>query len=78
MNEATPKYRGRPALAAICGFLTGLFGAFDLVFFGAIQLDNILVTLLPIVGLLGGVALALWAPLGRKRADQSKQVPPSP
>jgi hypothetical protein len=63
------KYRGRPFLAAICGLLTGLFVALDLVFFGAIRLDNITVTILPIFGLVAGTLLALWAPLGRTRAD---------
>ena len=60
-------YRGRPILAAICGFFAGLFGALDLVFFGAIRLDNIAVTILPVVGLIVGVALAMWAPLGRQQ-----------
>ena len=62
------KYRGRPVLAAISGFFTGLFVALDLVFFGAIRLDNIAVTVLPIVGLVAGILLALWAPIGRSRA----------
>jgi hypothetical protein len=62
------KYRGRPVLAAILGLFTGLFVALDLVFFGAVRLDNIVVTILPIVGLIAGIVLALWAPLGRKRA----------
>ena len=44
------------------GFFVGLFFGFDLVLFGAIQLDNIAVTILPFVGLVGGVALAMWAP----------------
>jgi hypothetical protein len=60
-------YRGRPVLAAVCGFFAALFAALDLVFFGAIRLDNIAVTILPIVGLIAGVALAMWAPLGRHR-----------
>jgi hypothetical protein len=62
-------YRGRPILAAISGFFTGLFLALDLVFFGAIRLDSIVVTILPVVGLIVGVALALWAPLGRPRVS---------
>jgi hypothetical protein len=62
------RYRGRPVLAAIFGFFTGLFFALDLVFFGTVRLDNIAVTSLPIIGLLAGIALALWAPLGRTRA----------
>jgi hypothetical protein len=67
MNAVAPKYRGRPVLAALCGFFTGLFLALDLVFFGAIRLDNLAVTILPVVGLIGGTLLALWAPLGRTR-----------
>jgi hypothetical protein len=61
------KYRGRPVLAALCGLLTGLFVAADLVFFGVMRLDNIAFTVLPILGLIAGIALALWAPLGRSR-----------
>ena len=61
------KYRGRPVLAAISGFFTGLFVALDLVFFGAMRLDNITVTVLPILGLVAGILLALWAPIGRAR-----------
>jgi hypothetical protein len=62
------KYRGRPILAAISGFFLGVFLALDLVLFGIVQLDNIIVTLLPIIGLVVGVALAWWAPFGRNRA----------
>jgi hypothetical protein len=73
MNSAQPKspeprYRGRPALAALSGFFTGLFVALDLVFFGALRLDNLAVTILPVVGLIAGIVLAMWAPLGRTRA----------
>ena len=59
-------YRGRPVLAAVCGFFTGLFAALDLVFFGVIRLDNLAVTILPIVGLIAGTLLAMWAPIGRR------------
>jgi hypothetical protein len=62
------KYRGRPVWAGVSGFFAGLFLALDLVFFGVIRLDNIAVTVLPVVGLVAGVALAWWAPLGRGRA----------
>ena len=62
------KYRGRPVLAALCGLLTGVFVSLDLVFFGVVQLDNIAVTVLPVAGLIAGILLALWAPLGRTRA----------
>lgn len=58
-------------LAALSGFFAGVFLALDLVFFGVIRLDNIAVTILPILGLIGGILLALWAPLGRSRASVS-------
>ena len=67
------KYRGRPVLAAISGFFAGLFLALDFVFFGAIRLDNITVTVLPILGLVVGILLALWAPIGRTRAARNGQ-----
>jgi hypothetical protein len=60
------KHRGRPVLATICGVFTGLLVGLDLVLFGVIRLDNIAVTILPIVGLVAGFALAMWAPLGRE------------
>jgi hypothetical protein len=59
------RYRGRPVPAAISGFFTGLFLALDLVFFGVIRLDNLAVSALPVIGLIGAVVLAVWAPLGR-------------
>jgi len=62
-------YRGRPVLAAFSGLFSGLFLTLDLVFFGAIRLDNIAVTILPILGVIAGVALAIWAPLGRSRVS---------
>jgi hypothetical protein len=67
------RYRGRPVLAALSGFFAGLFFALDLVFFGTVRLDNLAVSVLPIVGLLAGIALALWAPLGRTRAATRSQ-----
>jgi hypothetical protein len=61
------KQRGRPVLGAICGLFLGFFLGLDLLFFGAVQLDSIAITILPILGLLAGIGLAMWAPLGRGR-----------
>ncbi len=61
------QFRGRPGLAAIAGLFVGLFAGLDLVFFGVMQLDNIALTVLPILGVFLGVGLAMWAPFGRKR-----------
>jgi hypothetical protein len=65
------KHRGRPILAALSGFFAGLFFGLDLVFFGVVRLDNVAVTVLPIIGLILGVGLAMWAPLGRARAGSN-------
>lgn len=61
------KRRGRPILGAVTGFFTGLFLALTLLAFGVIPLDSILLTLLPILGLVVVFAVAMWAPLGGKQ-----------
>lgn len=70
------KQRGRPIMATIFGFLTGLFGAISLLAFGVIPLESILVTLLPVAGLVIAFALAMWAPIGA--GDQTAAVSDSP
>jgi hypothetical protein len=59
--------RGRPVLGAINGFFLGLFVAFDLLFFGVLQLDSVVITILPILGIVVGIALGYWAPLNRSK-----------
>jgi hypothetical protein len=61
--------RGRPVLGALNGFFLGLLVALDLLLFGAVQLDSVLLTALPIVGIVVGAGLGFWAPMGRSRAD---------
>lgn len=56
--------KGRPVLGVIGGLLFGVFVALDLVFFKVVASDSILVVLLPIFGVILGVALAAWAPFG--------------
>jgi hypothetical protein len=64
--------RGRPALGAIAGFFLGLFLGVDLLALGMVPLDSILLTVLPFLGLAVGLAVALWAPLGQRRAQRSR------
>lgn len=65
----TPARRtGRPVLGAIAGFFLGLFLWLDLVLFGAIGFESVTFWIFPVVGLIAGIALAKWAPLGRSRA----------
>jgi hypothetical protein len=56
-TTAAPARKGRPVLAAVCGFLLGLFIALDLLVFGVIPLNSIVITLLPLIGLVLGIAL---------------------
>jgi hypothetical protein len=58
--------RGRPIIGAIAGLFFGLFLAIDLVAFGVIGFESVLVLLIPFVGLATGIALALWAPFGSR------------
>jgi len=53
--------RGRPVVGAISGFFLGLLLAIDLLLFSVVALDSILVLVLPILGLVVGIALPLIA-----------------
>ncbi|MCZ7535276.1 MAG: hypothetical protein M5T61_04575 [Acidimicrobiia bacterium] len=61
--------RGRPVLGAVSGFFLGLFLGLDLLFFGVIPLDSIVITILPLLGLVAGLVLAFVAPLGRPKTS---------
>ena len=56
--------RGRPVIGALAGLLLGLFLAVDLLLLGTIPVDNAMVVILPLLGLLAGLAVGLMAPLG--------------
>ena len=60
--------RGRPILGAVAGLFLGLFLGADLLLLKVIASDSILLVLLPVVGLVVGIALGAVAPLGRRRA----------
>jgi hypothetical protein len=53
-------------MGAIAGLFFGAFIAIDLQQFGIRPLDNLSVIGLPIIGLVLGLAFAMWAPLGRR------------
>jgi hypothetical protein len=55
----------RPVLGAFSGLCFGLFLALFLFSAGVIRLDSGLLSLLPVLGLVVGLAGALWAPLRR-------------
>lgn len=62
------RYRGRPVLGGIAGLLLGAFVAVDLALFGVRPLDEIAVYGFPAAGLVVGLVIGLWGPLGRGRA----------
>lgn len=59
---------GRIIATAIVGFLFALFVALDLVLFGVVALNSVVVTILPIVGLIGGGALG--AAVAKRRSTE--------
>jgi hypothetical protein len=58
------KKKGRPVLGAVAGFFFGVALSVLLLIFGVLPLDSIVVVVIPIVGLLIGVALGLTTPRG--------------
>lgn len=59
--------RGRPLLGGLSGFFLGIFLAYDLLLLKVIVSDSPVIVILPVVLLVVGVALGVWAPLGRGR-----------
>ncbi len=74
------KQRGRPIMAAIFGFVAGLFGSISLLAFGIIPVESPVVTVLPFVMMIAAFALAMWAPIGAKQEAPAAPVAavPSP
>ena len=70
------RFRGRPVLGVIFGFLFFFFIAADLLFFGVVPLDSAVLTILPLIGIVAGLLWAYWAPLGRRSATAPPPVPP--
>jgi hypothetical protein len=65
---------GRVVLSAILAMLLFLFISADLVLFGVVPLNSVIVTLLPLVGLVVGALLGVMA---RKRNPESQPVTPA-
>jgi hypothetical protein len=54
-------------LAAITGFFFFLCVSLELVVFHVLALDNLLLAILPLAGIVLGIVWAYWAPLGPRR-----------
>ena len=66
---------GRIVLSAILVMFLMLFVAIDLVLFGVIPLNSVVVTILPVVGLVVGALLGVMA---RKKQSGQSAPPASP
>jgi hypothetical protein len=60
--------RGRPVLGFFAGLLFGVFLAVTLVLAGVLPLNSVLVSALPVLGIVYGLVMAGWAPFGRNRS----------
>jgi hypothetical protein len=58
--------RGRPILGAVNGLFLALFLSADLLFFGVIRLDSVVVTILVAAGIVSGFVLGWWGPLASR------------
>lgn len=66
--------RGRPVLGGVSGFFFGVFASLALMMFGVWPLDALSVFGLPLLFLLVGVGLAMWAPLGRDDSSEPTEA----
>jgi hypothetical protein len=66
--------RGRPVMGFFFGLLFGLCLAVTLVLAGVLRLNSVVVSALPVAGILYGLVMAGWAPFGRDRSDASAET----
>ena len=62
------KSKGHPIRGAIAGLFFGLFLSLDLLVFGVVALDADILAILPLLGLIAGLALGLTAPMKRGKS----------
>jgi len=67
--------KGRPFLGVVSGLLFGISLAGLLLTTGVLATDSILLVVLPIVGLIVGIALAAIAPFKRSRLGTTSTAP---
>ncbi len=69
---------GRPILGVISGFMFGLFLGPTLFMWGVIPLHSELMWILPLAGIVLGLVMAWWAPLGRKTSSATAEAMAGP
>lgn len=65
--------KGRPILGVVAGFLFGLLLGPTLWLWGVIELASPLIWILPIGGIVFGLAIAIWAPFGKGSAASASE-----
>lgn len=70
--------KGRPILGITAGFMFGLFGGLTLILYGVVPLHSDLLWILPLVGIVLGLALAAWAPFGSTQKVMETSAHPDP
>ena len=70
--------RGRPVRGFFGGFLLGICVDLDLAFSGAVKLNSVVLTIVPIALTVVGLLLGLWAPLGRSRGAPTPTAAAAP
>ena len=70
--------KGRPILGIVAGFMFGLFGGLTLILYGVVPLHSDLLWILPLVGIVLGLALAAWAPFGSTQKVAETSARPEP
>ncbi len=70
--------KGRPILGLISGFMFGLFLGITLFLYGVVPLASSLLWILPLIGLVLGLAMAAWGPFGGGTAPSPEPAPPAP
>ncbi len=61
-------------LGAISGLLFGLFFGITLFMFKVYQSDSPMLLVMPVLGFILGIALALWAPIRRGGPEETGEV----
>lgn len=69
------KSKGHPIRGAIAGLFFGLFLSLDLLIFGMVALDSNILAILPLLGLIAGIALGMTAPMKRRSSPSAVAAP---
>ncbi len=70
--------KGKPVVGVFSGFMFGLFLGITLFLWGVIPFHSMLIWILPILGVVLGLAMARWAPFGGdKQADGTSVAEPA-